>query len=419
MQFYPKKIARDAELETSTETNANCWIASKGKSRVRSFLSFLFGTMRSRMVTAFLALSLVPAWAGDLRITLPKRTQATPVQSLNREGVQAIQKHQFQKAEKLFYKAYIIDPDDPFTLNNLGYISEIQGKVERAQRYYELAARQSSDTTVDKSSIDALKGHPLTEVTGAYAARDLRVNRGNVEAMSLLTQGRVQEGEDVLQRTLALDPKNPFTLNNMGYAAEGLGNLDSAFRYYSQAADTHSSETVVVAVDPRWRGKPISEVAANNVRALRTQIDTEQSDAAKVARFNLQGVAALNHNEPEQARKFFEQAYQIDPRNAFALNNMGYVSEMNGDQETADQFYAAAQAAEGSNAKVAIASRRSAVGAPVAQVAASNDEGAQSNLEAKREAKRRENGPIQLKTRDNKPVPEPPMPPQSQAPPQQ
>jgi Flp pilus assembly protein TadD len=372
--------------------------------------------MRYRMIPAFLALLVLPAQAGDLRITLPKRTHATPVQNLNREGVEAIQKHQFQKAEKLFYKAYIIDPDDPFTLNNLGYVSEIQGKVERAQRFYELSARQNSDTTVDKSSIEALKGHPLTEVTGAYAARDLRVNRGNVEAMSLLTQGRVQEGEDVLERTLALDPKNPFTLNNLGYAMEGQGNLDSAFRYYSQAADLHSSEKVVVSVDPRWRGKAISEVAANNVRALRTRIDTEQSDAAKVARLNLQGVAALNHNEAEQARKFFEQAYRIDPKNAFALNNMGYVAEMTGDQETADEFYAAARAAEGSNAKVAIATRRSAVGAPVAQVAESNDEGAQSNLQAKREAKQRENGPIQLKTRDNQPVPEPPMPPPSQTP---
>src|SRR5690348_1670652 len=248
------------------------------------------------------ALALLPAvQAKDLRISIPKHSEATPAQKLNQEGVKEIQKHHLEKAQRIFYKAYIIDPDDPFTLNNLGYISEIQGKVERAQRYYELAARQNSDTTVDKASIEALKGHPLTEVTGAYAARDLRVNRGNVEAMSLLTQGRVQVGQDVLERTLALDPKNPFTLNNLGYAAEGQGNLDAAFRYYSQAADTHSSEAVVVAIEPRWRGKPISEVAANNVHALRTRIDTEQSDAAKVARFNLQGVAALNHNEPDQA----------------------------------------------------------------------------------------------------------------------
>jgi len=50
------------------------------------------------------------------------------------------------------------------------------------------------------------------------------------------------------------------------------------------------------------------------------------------------------------------------------------------------------------------------IGLPLAKVAESNDEGAQSNLDAKREAKQRENGPIQLKTRDNKPVPEPDKP---------
>ena len=375
--------------------------------------------MRLPLLSAVLAISFVPAWAGDLRITLPKRTHETPVQNLNREGVSAIEKHQFRKAEKLFYKAYLIDPDDPFTLNNLGYISEIQGRIERAQRYYGLASRQNTETTVDKASVEAMKGHPLTEVTGAYASRDLRVNRGNVEAMSLLTRGRVQEGEEILQRTLAMDPKNPFTLNNLGYAMEGQGNLDSAFRYYTQAADLHSSEKVVVAIDPRWRGKAISDVAANNVRALRRRIDTEQTDAARVARLNLQGVSALNHNDPEQARKFFEDAYRIDPKNAFALNNMGYLAEVDGDQETADEFYTEARAADGSNTRVAIASRRAVVGQPLARVAESNGEGAQSNLEAKQAAKQRETAPIQLKTRDNKPVPEPASPPEPENSPQQ
>jgi len=222
-----------------------------------------------------------------------------------------------------------------------------------------------------------------------------------------------------LQRTLAMDPKNPFTLNNLGYAMEGQGNLDSAFRYYTQAADLHSSEKVVVAIDPRWRGKPISDVASNNVRALRRRIDTEQTDAARVARLNLQGVSALNHNDPEQARKFFEDAYRIDPKNAFALNNMGYLAEVDGDQETADEFYTEARAADGSNPRVAIASRRAVVGQPLARVAESNGEGAQSNLEAKQAAKQRETAPIQLKTRDNKPVPEPASPPEPENSPQQ
>src|SRR5438067_2350992 len=147
--------------------------------------------LRSILAGAVLARSLNLS-AGDLRSTIPKRSNPTPVQALNREGVKAVEKHQIEKAQKLFYKAYLIDPDDPFTLNNLGFISELQGKVERAQRYYELASRQESDTTIDQASIPELKGKPLTEITTAFGNRDLRVNRGDVQAMSLLSQRRTQ-----------------------------------------------------------------------------------------------------------------------------------------------------------------------------------------------------------------------------------
>src|ERR1700746_2131462 len=164
------------------------------------------------------------AWPGDLRITLPKRTKPTPVQALNQQGVTEVRKHHLEKAEKLFYRAYLIDPDDPFTLNNLGYISELEGNVERAQRYYQLAARQNSETTIDRASEDGLKGRQPTQFTGAFGNRELQINRGNVEAMSLMQQGRIQEADVVLQRTLAVDPRNPFTLINLGFELEGEGN---------------------------------------------------------------------------------------------------------------------------------------------------------------------------------------------------
>jgi Flp pilus assembly protein TadD len=361
-----------------------------------------------------LVVSFIPSWAGDLRITLPKRTKPTPVQQLNRDGVKAVEKHKFDKAEKLFYKAYLLDPNDPFTLNNLGYISELQGKVERAQRYYQLASRQDSETVIDQASVPELKGKQLTEITGSFGNRELRVNRGNVEAMSLLSQGRTQEAAMVLQRTLTVDPHNAFTLNNLGFTMESEGELESAFRYYNQAADTNSSDPIVVSLDPHWRGKPISEVAANNAQAVHKRIETEQGIQDKVARLNLQGVSALNRNDAQAARGFFEQAYKLDPRNAFTLNNMGYVAEMDGDHETADQFYAAARDARDANARVTLANRHEMQGLPLGQVARSNDEGAQANLEATREARRREGGPIQLKRRDNTPVVEPPTAPSQQ-----
>ena len=84
------------------------------------------------------------AWGKDIRITFPKHSELTPVQRLNREGVEAVRKHEYEKAEAIFYKAYLYDAADPFTLNNLGYISELQGKLDRAQKFYTLASQQGS-----------------------------------------------------------------------------------------------------------------------------------------------------------------------------------------------------------------------------------------------------------------------------------
>jgi len=370
------------------------------------------------LAVVFFAGACLRASAGDLRITLPKRTKPTVVQELNREGVKAVQKHRLAEAEKLFYRAYLIDPDDSFTLNNLGYISELQGKVERAQRYYELASKQDSETTIDESSSPQLKGRQLTEITGQYANRELRINHGNVQAMSLLARGRTQEAEAILQRTLAVDPKNPFTLNNLGYTMEAEGELEAALRYYSQAANVHSSEKIVVTPDPESRGKEISSVAANNAKAVRQRLTREQSVADRVARLNLQGVSALNRNDVDSARRYFLEAYRLDPSNSFSLNNMGYVSELQGDQETADEFYAAAKQAQGSNERVTLANHHEMQGLPLSQVASSNDEGAQANLEAERQERIRQGGPIQLKTRDKQPVQEPETPPASETQPQ-
>ncbi len=72
--------------------------------------------MRSRlfMLFAFRRLSLVALLAGaqaELRIPLPKKSKYTPVQQLNRDGVAALKKHDIDKAKRLFYKAYLIDPE--------------------------------------------------------------------------------------------------------------------------------------------------------------------------------------------------------------------------------------------------------------------------------------------------------------------
>src|SRR5215831_9320434 len=195
------------------------------------------------------------AWASDLKISLPKHSELTPVQRLNREGVEAVQKQQYEKAEELFYKAYLFDPVDPFTLYNLGYISELQGQVERAHKFYDLASEQSTGAVIDRTSSRQLEGKPITVAFSTVKDGPMQVNQMNVEAIRLLSEDRAPEAEGVLQRALQIDPKNAYTLNNMGVVQEARGDWPSALKYYTEVANSHSTEPVIVTLDRAWRGK--------------------------------------------------------------------------------------------------------------------------------------------------------------------
>ncbi len=371
----------------------------------RSFASLL------RIVVAGLLFTAAGAYAKDLRINLPKRSKPTPVQKLNRDGVKAVENHDYDHAKKLFYKAYLIDPDDPFTLNNLGYIAELEGDVDRAQRYYDLAAQQHSDATVDASSDESIKGKTVGKVAGNAAAGGMEINRLNVTAISLLRKDRAPEADLVLQKALALDPKNPFTLNNIGFAKEKEGELDAALSFYTAAASLGSNEPVVVAVNQDWRGKPISNIAANNAKNLRRDMTKQQTVEAQVARLNLEGVSAINRNDRRTARGYFEQAYKLDPNGAFTLNNMGYIAEMDGDRETADFYYEKAAEARRNGSRVDVATRSDMEGRRLHDVANISDEKVSARMEQEREARAQQGGPIELKRRDNTPVTEPTTPP--------
>jgi Flp pilus assembly protein TadD len=348
--------------------------------------------------------------AQDIHLRLPKRSHATPVQKLNQDGVNAIKKHDYERAKKLFYKAYLLDPNDPFTLNNLGYVAELDGEIERAQRFYELAAEQPSQATIAIASSPDVKGKEVADIAGNAADTRMQINRDNVYAMGLLLKDRAPEADITLQKALKLDPKNPFTLNNMGFAKEKEGELELALKYYSDAAMTGSNEPVVVTVNKNWRGKPIRDIAAENAGKVRKEIDRGETPQMQVARLNLRGVSAINRNDRRLARQYFQQAYKIDPGNSFTLNNMGYLAETDGDRETADFFYAKAQEARRNDAKVVAATRRDAEGLRIGAVAAANDQTVVEAQQRDLEARRRQGGAVSLMLRNDTPVAEPAVP---------
>jgi Flp pilus assembly protein TadD len=344
-----------------------------------------------------LALTSPRAHAGDLKITIPRHTRLTPVQRLNREGVESVRRHNYGKAETEFYKAYLLDPDDPFTLNNLGYVSELQGQIDRAQNYYSLAKAQVSDAIIDQASVRSVQGQPLSQAFSPDAP--IQIDHDNVEATRLLSQRRPFEADRLLQHALQVDPHNVFALNNMGVTKEMEGEPDEALKFYDQAATLHSIANASVTLDRHLQGRPVSEIAQRSAQALRRRLANGSNLEEQVADLNIQGVAAANRNDLRAADEKFRKAYAIDPNDAFTLNNIGYVAELEGDRETAQFFYDRAQASGGATT-VGLATRQSAEGMKLSVVAAGSDTKIESKMAAERASRRQSQEPVALHRRD-------------------
>jgi len=339
-----------------------------------------------------------------IRIMIPRHSELTPVQRLNREGVDAVRRQDYSKAEAIFYKAYLYDPSDPFTLNNLGYIAELEGQLDRAQRFYKLAGEQGTNAFIDQSNEKNLQGKRMKAALDSLKDIPMRVNRMNFDAMTLLSQRRGAEAETLLQAALRMDPQNSFTLNNLGVAEESIGDYTLALKDYRAAAASGSTEPAVVTLTGAWRGKPISHMAADNAQRLEARMQEMNNSQVRSAMLASRGVAAINRNDWNTARQDFLEAYKLNPYSAFSLNNAGYVAEREGDVETAQFFYAKAQQADDASTPVGTATRKDVQGRALGSVATGNDDETEAKLDAEREARRRQKGPVELLHRNGTPV---------------
>ncbi|MFP5236547.1 MAG: tetratricopeptide repeat protein [Acidobacteriota bacterium] len=350
-------------------------------------------------LTALMVVSTA-AYGKDAHVLYwPRRSQLTPVQRLNREGVEAVRKHDYEKAERLFYKAYLYDPADPFTLNNLGYISEVEGQLERAQKFYDLAAEQGSNADIDLSNEKHLEGQPMKAALIDLKDVPMRVNRMNLDAMRLLSKNRGFEAVALLQSALTLEPQNAFTLNNLGVANEAIGDLDSALRDYDKAAALHSSAPAAVTLDRSYRGRSISSMARESAKRLERRRRSLDPAEAKAVMFTLQGVHAVNQNDWPAARAAFLHAYALDPSSAFCINNRGYVAEHDGDLETAQFFYAKARKAQDAAARVGLATTMAAEGQPLTVVATDSNDKVDTALDVYSQQRRQQGAPVGLTPR--------------------
>ena len=151
-------------------------------------------------------------------------------------------------------------------------------------------------------------------------------------------------------------------------------------------------------------------MAAESQRAVEEQMRKHSAPEDRAAQLNFRGVAAMNRNDQDSARKDFSAAYKLDPNSAFSLNNAGYLAEMNGDTETANFFYDRARLALDASRRVGLATKSTAEGISVSDTAETSASQTSTELAQVQEQRRREHPPIQLKSRDGHPVTTTPPP---------
>ena len=367
------------------------------------------------LVTLAACIAACDASASDGHtINIPLPSRLTPVQRLNRDGVESIQKGNYKRAEELFNKAYLYDPSDPFTLNNLGYIAELEGQLESARKFYSLASEQSSNANIDRSSAKTLKGKPMRTALVDLQDVPMRVNRMNIDAMHLLSEGRGFEAIALLKHAQSLDTQNPFTANNLGFASEAIGDLEGALTYYRAAANSHSTEVATITFDQSWRGKTVGQMAGASAERVEKRLRTIGQVEERAVMLTVRGVFSMNQNDWAEAKADFMNAYALDPTSAFTINNRAYVAEKDGDLETAQYYYAKARNAGDATAKVGLATDLRAEGKQLSAVAIESNDKVDAALDVYSERQHGQKGPVELTPRGDSlpaPVPAPATPP--------
>ena len=184
------------------------------------------------------------------------------------------------------------------------------------------------------------------------------------------------------------------------------GENDEALKFYDQASSLAPNATAVVTTDRGWRGKPVSQMAGQNAKALRDHLSHRNDVAEQVAELNLRGVSAVNRNDLRAAEADFRKAYALDPNDAFAMNNIGYVAELDGDRETAQFFYDRARQSAGATTVVGVATSSIAEGKKLVAAASDSNSKVEANVARERNMLRKQNEPVVLRRRDNSVVDE-------------
>jgi len=274
------------------------------------------------------------------------------------QGIQLIQNHRLEDADKYFRKILKKYPKQPDALHLLGVVCAQLGKKSKAVKLITKAIKFNptagiyhrnlglilSETGNKNKAIFCLKKAILLDDKDAQSHNDLGVlysSSGRVDDAikefqhsvdkdprnflaytnlgdHLLLIGDVKLSVDSFKSAIQLNPRFADAYNGLGNAYRLLGKWDEAAAYYNKA----------IEVDPKHKdaynslGNLLREqqktIEAIKLYRQAIEIDPQHKDA-----YNGLGNALRETGEIKKAVSMYMRAIEIDPNNDVAYNNLG------------------------------------------------------------------------------------------------
>jgi Flp pilus assembly protein TadD len=195
---------------------------------------------------------------------------------MNLDAMQLLRENRGFDATAILRAALALDPQSPFTLNNLGVAHEAIGDFNNALKYYGEAADAHSSEPAVITLNEEWRGRPVSKVA-AESAKRLEKKLQNMDpaeknsvmftmrGVAAANQNDWGTARQNFLKAYSLNPNSAFALNNRGYVAEKDGDLETAQFFYQKARRAEDSgERVGLATQRFAEGQALLNVASDS-----------------------------------------------------------------------------------------------------------------------------------------------------------
>ncbi len=290
------------------------------------------------------------------------------------EGLQALDQHDYQRAEQIFTKLAAGDPKDYSALFNLALAETALNEDEKAAEHYKQTLALKPDLYEAELNLGILylrdqrpaDAQPLLREAVKQKPNQARPMRYLGD--SLFASGDLNGAADAYGQALAVDPKLAAAHLGLGQTLERQGKLDDALPHYRQAAELDpnlKSYLLELAVAFSKANRPDDaipllkqfpndpgareelgrlDLAANRpadaVSEFQAAAELSPTPANKLAL----ATAYLKNNQPDLAAPILEEALATNPNDYDLRMAVGRIHRDRHDYApAADQFIAAAK----------------------------------------------------------------------------